>query len=433
MAPVLIAIVSLVVLGIPVTLALDRRARGALLLGTAFLYGSGTIFLVLLALSIFHVTWTLLSAAIVALIVWSALWFVRTPATGDRRPATPHLLDVVTLWTVLGYAIYATIAPVWEWDFWAIWGLKARVFFEHGAIDWRFLESGWNVFCHPDYPQLLPLNYVFLTLANGSWSDRWLGFLMVAYAVALLLIVRTLVAQETTPFVAAFVTAALASLAVSRYVGMAEGPLIAFGAAAVLFLRRALLYDDRVGWRHGAVLLGFAMNVKNEGIALATAVAIALLLVKPRTLWRLWPAVVIAAPWQLLRAMHVLPTDIVGGPILARVIDRIRLAVPLLRFLIDSLHEPWFWVALCVGILVAPASRRYREAFVLITTAVQLSFSIAAYFATPNNPQWHIVTSWPRLTVQAALPITYAVLLMLAVYFPGGQESPPDAEARPIE
>ena len=48
MAAVLIAILSLTVLGIPIALALDRAARGPLLLGTAFLYGSGAVFLILL-------------------------------------------------------------------------------------------------------------------------------------------------------------------------------------------------------------------------------------------------------------------------------------------------------------------------------------------------------------------------------------------------
>ena len=48
MAAVLIAILSLTVLGIPIALALDRGARGPLLIGTAFLYGSGAVFLILL-------------------------------------------------------------------------------------------------------------------------------------------------------------------------------------------------------------------------------------------------------------------------------------------------------------------------------------------------------------------------------------------------
>src|ERR1051326_5399770 len=64
---------------------------------------------------------------------------------------------------------FATIARMWEWDFWAIWGLKARTFFEFGTIDWRFLQSPWNDFAHPDYPLLVPFNYVYASLTAGVW------------------------------------------------------------------------------------------------------------------------------------------------------------------------------------------------------------------------------------------------------------------------
>jgi len=271
MTAVLVAIVSLLVLGIPATLALDRRARGPLLLGTSFLYGSGVIFLILLGWSTVGLRWSLVGITIAALVIWSSIWFLTNklprPATADPRPVRPHWLDIATLLTLIGYALYATIAPLWEWDFWAIWGLKARVFLEHCGIDWRFLESQWTTFAHPDYPLLLPLNYDFVALLQGGWSDRWLGALNVAFGVALLCIVRGLASRESSTVPAALVTLTAASLAVSRYIGLAEGPLIAYGAAAVLFLRHGLLFDDDASWRHGAVFLGFAANVKNEGIA----------------------------------------------------------------------------------------------------------------------------------------------------------------------
>src|SRR5205085_9160530 len=131
-------------------------------------------------------------------------WFLALCVTQQpSNPATPHLLDLATLISVASYSIYATLAPVWEWDFWAIWGLKARVFFDHGGIDWRFLESRWNAFVHPDYPLLVPLNFDFVALIGGAWSDRWLGVLFVAYAVALLLIARALASREVAPLVAA--------------------------------------------------------------------------------------------------------------------------------------------------------------------------------------------------------------------------------------
>jgi len=433
MTATLVAIVTLVVLGLPAALALDRRARGLVLLGTSFLYGSGTIFFVLLAFSLVGGRWSLVGVTIVALVIWSVLWTVTLvsprPPTPDLRPPHPHWLDIATLLTLMGYTLYATIAPLWEWDFWAIWGLKARVFFEHGGIDWHFLESRWNTFAHPDYPLLLPLNFDFVALLQGSWSDRWLGALFVAFGVALLCIVRGLAARESSTLPAAVITLTAASLAVSRYIGLAEGPLIAFGAAAVLFLRHALLYDDDAAWRHGAVLLGLAACVKNEGIALMVASAVAMLLVRPRAIARLWPAAAIAAPWLILRATHDLPTDIATGSVASRILVRLPFTGEILVFLSQHLYEPWFWVVLLAGLVIAPATLRRREAFVLIATLVQLVFYVGSYYATPHDARWHVVTSWSRLTDQIALPITYVVVLMLANTVARVEESP-GAEAR---
>lgn len=430
MTPVLIAILSLIVIGLPVTLALDRNARGPMLIGTAFLYGTGVIFLVLLALSVLHIRWILPAVAVATLLIVVPLFFLRASGgptsvgRSDRLKPVPHWLDLLSVWALTGYALYATLASLWEWDFWAIWGVKARVFFERGGIDWRFLESSWNTFAHADYPLLLPFNDDFIALLNGAWSDRWLGVLMVAYAAAVLLIVRDMAAQETTPLYAALITATCASIACSRYIGLAEGPLIAFAASAVLFFRRALLFDDHAAWRHAAVLLGLAANVKNEGIALGVSVAIALAILRPKALWRLWPAAALAAPWLLLRAAHVLPTDIVGGPVVPRILARLPFTPEMLALLWSDLRDPWFWSAVVIGI--ALAQRRRREAFVFIVTLVQLAFYIGTYYATPHDPRWHIVTSWPRLTMQLAMPITVAVLLMLAVWLPANAEARSD-------
>jgi hypothetical protein len=425
MTAALIAILSLIALGLPVTLAIDPRARGPLLLGLAFLYGTGLMFFVMLALSAMHVRWTLPSVAVSALIVMVGCWsFVvrrapaQRPTTNDERRTT-HVLDLLTLLTITGYAFYATIAPMWEWDFWAIWGLKARVFLEHGGIDWRFLESGWNLFAHPDYPLLVPLNFDFVALLGGGWSDRWLGLLFVAWAAAVTLIVRGLAAAETPPLVASLIALACVSVAASHYVGLAEGAVIAFCGAGVLFVRRALLTDDPAAWRHGALLLGLGANAKNEGLAFVAAAAIALLIVRRRALLRLWPAAALAVPWLLLRAAHTLPTDIVGGSVFARVAARAPYALQMFVFLGGQLVEVWFWVAVLAGILIAPAARRNREAFVLLVTFIQLVFYVGTYMATPHDARWHIATSWPRLTVQLSLPITFAVMMMLAVAFPG--------------
>ena len=432
MAAVLIAILSLTVLGIPIALANDRDAHGPLLIGLAFLYGSGAIFLILLALSIVHLPWTLPRVAVIALLFAAIAWLSarRTQHSGlSTQHSSLHVLDIATALTVAGYALYATVAPLWEWDFWAIWGLKARVFLEAGGIDWRFLESRWNAFAHPDYPLLLPLNFDFVALVTGGWSDRWLGALFVAYGVALLLIARGLAAKETTLLFASIVTFALASLAISRYIGMAEGPLIAFGGAGVLFARDALRSGDPASWRHAALLLGFAANCKNEGVALLAAVAIALVLVDFRKVFRLWPAIAIAAPWLLLRATHALATDIAAGSVLDRLLLRLRFTPQILGYLASKLYERWFWVALLAALVIVPSAARRREAFVLLVTAIQLVFYVGSYFVTPHDIRWHVATSWSRLTDQIAVPLTYVVIIMLAECVRAG-ETAPHAEAR---
>ncbi len=440
MTSTLVAILSLTVLGIPITLAVDRRARGALLVGASFLYGSGAMFVVLLALSIVQVRWTLITVTATALAISCSAAFIArrkpgNPASQQPSNLKPHLLDLITLLTLTGYALYVTLASLWEWDFWAIWGLKAKAFLEIGGIDWRFLESRWNTFSHPDYPLLVPFNFDFAALVSGGWNDRWLGLLFVAWGIALLLIVRALASRETTPFFAALITLALAGLAVSRYAGLAEGALIAFGGAGVLFVRTALIDDDAADWRHGALMLGFAANCKNEGMALLIAVTIAVVVVswKEKGIARvrcLWPAYAFAAPWLLLRASHALPTDIVGGSAVSRLLARLPYAHQILAFLAARLYEPWFWVAVLAGILIVPAASRLRERFVLLVTAIQLVFYVAAYFTTPHDVRWHVLTSWPRLTGQIALPVTFAVFLMLANSLRGGEDAP-HAEARP--
>jgi hypothetical protein len=437
MTSTLVAILSLTVLGIPIALSIDRKTRGPMLIGTSFLYGNGAMFLVLLTLSIVHIRWTLISVTTTALAIFCAAAVViartRTGNPATRQPGNPkpHILDVLTIISITSYALYATLVPVWEWDFWAIWGLKAKAFLEIGGIDWRFLESRWNSFVHPDYPLLVPLNFDFVALVSGGWSDRWLGLLFVAWGIALLLIARALAARETTPFFAALLTLALAAISVSSYIGLAEGALIAFGGAGMLFVRTALLDDDPAAWRNGALMLGFAANCKNEGMALLVAVTIAVLAVSWSRLIRLWPGYALAAPWLLLRATHALSTDIAGGSAISRLMARLPYTHEVLGYLAAKLYEPWFWMAILVGILVAPAAARRREAFVLLATAIQLVFYVVAYLSTPHDLRWHVLTSWSRLTGQIAVPITFAVFLMLANSLRRGEDAPHAEATRP--
>ena len=387
------AIVIFVALGAPAAWRL--RAPGL-----AFLLGSGIVYLAMLAT--FNIWLVLLLASLVSFALFKLVPSEPLP------PFRPHPLDLLAAAWLALYALYATAAAPWHWDYWAIWGLKARVFFEHRGIDWAFLQAPWNAFAHPDYPLLVPLNYAFVAVLGGQWNDRWLGLLMVAFAASLWLVVRQAAAREVSPPAAAAAGFAVAALASSQYVGLAEVPLIAFATAGLVMLRSG---DPRVA----AILLGFAASSKNEGLTLLVAAAI----FGWRHIRRLWPALLIVAPWLVARMVADLPTDLASGSPAARLAREWPL-----EMLFTSLDKPWCWLAIAIAL---PLTLR-RERFLFGVIALQFAFILAAYAITPNDLRWHIETSWDRLSRQLIVPAAYAALVALAVRFAraGGQV----AEAR---
>jgi hypothetical protein len=439
---VVVALMTLVAAGLPMALAIDRGMRGPALVGVAFLYGSGAVYLIELLLALAGLRWSaLLVTALLLLLAAAALMLARRGAVGTKHSSGPAadpprrraalLVDLLTLVVMISQGFVTTVASPWSWDFWAIWGLKGRVFFEARTIDFRFLEGRWNDFAHPDYPLLLPLNYAHAALLGGMWDDRWLGLYGLAFGLALLLVVRGLLAEECGPLIAAVAALAASPFALSPWVGLADGPLLAFAGAALLFLRRGLLRDDASALRHGALLLGLAAGCKNEGSALIVAAALAIVAADRRR-WRrvvsLWPAIVLIAPWTVARTLHHLQGDTGGG--VAQLPERLRHLPEIARALATTLPHPLLWAAMLVGLLLAPRAARAGERFLLTTVSFQLAFYVAVYLVTPFGVVWHIETSWPRIATHLAVPLVVAVLVMLAPLAAGSQTLA-HAEARP--
>jgi hypothetical protein len=414
-----IAVSWFLILGLPAALLLDRGARWRGLLGSAFLLGAGIVALILLAMSVLGIAWTLVSVTIACSLAALALGPPASRRLGRRRPAaagsetlpaqparTPavHLIDAITLLLIVAHGIFATIASAGPWDFWAIWGLKGRVFFEHGGIDWAFLDQPLHAFAHPDYPFLLPLDYAFLALHHGAWNDRWLGILTTLFAAALLLILRDALEEELPPALAALATLGLACIPLStQWIGMAEAPMIAFGTAALLLLRRR-------AYALGSVLLGFAAMTKNEGLALVVAAAIAMALSsRGRETLRLWPAVAIFAPGLTLRAIHAVPTDLASGAMTERASTHLA---DVFRMLLSTPpNRPLLWIAILATLACSVRGVR-RERFLFVAVLVQALFFLGAYAVTPNDLAWHIANSWPRLLDQLVVPLGYLALVL---------------------
>jgi len=389
-------IVLALAVGLPLTLRLSAPPREnavgeGLLLGIAICAAT----LTLLPWS----RWIVIAAILlIAAIAWARVVLPR-----------PRYDVLLVLALLLGYALFATLAPPPEYDYLTNWGFKAKAFFEIRGIDWQLLGRSIDRNVHPDYPLLLPLTYDFIAVLRNGWNDTHLGIVHVAFTAALLLGIHENAWEDTRSRIAAlFIAIALIPFAATPWIGLAEGPFIAYATAALLLIRRGDL-------TLGAILLGLAASTKNEGLTLIAAAAIGLFCAgRKRDVVRLWPAIVIPLPWLIARSLHHLPTDIATGGVVARVIEHALHPAPLLAALSSvSLGKPLYWIALAIGIAIASRTLVTRERFILVALFVQFAFYLGAYLATPFDVAWHVTWSWERLVAHLTPALTYVVLVHL--------------------
>ncbi len=419
----LTAILAMTAIGIPVVHAIEPQLRLRALIGTSYLAGSGIAALVMFVLGLSGAGWSRATVVPACLAVIGVGWWLsRRPVPSalrvDReREGFAWTIDVLVLLCVAGYAVYATLAPPWEWDFWAIWGLKARHFFEAGGVDFSFLRNADHRHSHPDYPILLPLVYDFVALSGGAWNDRLLGLVNVAYGLAVLLVVRDALGEETgSPVIASIGTIALTGAALSPWVGLAEGPILAYVTAAAVFVRRGLAPGRERSLTIGGLMLGFAAMTKNEGLAFVVAFWVALLVTRRSAAWRVAGlGAAIAAPWLVLRAAFGLSTRMLEGSALDRAMARLaeprELWAALTRTRPDRVE---LWVILLVTAALCGAAWMRRERFILTLIVTQLALCLVAYLVTGDDLAWQVGSSMARVTSQVAMLIGFAALLGIA-------------------
>lgn len=411
-------LVGLLLYGLPLALAIDARLRGASLAGTSFLLGAGAAGLHLFVLSVLRVPWTRTSVLLslvpllaIALGVARRRVLVSGGAGEGPSPARLSFVDAITIAFVVAYAIFALWAPPYEWDFYGIWGLKARWFFETRGMDWATVPHIGK----PDYPVLMPLLFDFVAVVTGGWNDQAFGWIYVGLCAAVLAIARGMFADEVE--YPALATLAIAFPTLNLWIGLAEAGVMAFGCAGLLFIRRGSLLL-------GAVLLGLAAWSKNEGLALIGVSAIALLVATRsiRKVVRLWPAVAIIAPWMVTRRVLNLSTDFMEGSLVDRVFQRLAdPSVVVDAFVKAPPDQPWFWLAAVLAVLVFIRQAVRRESFLLIAVALQLGLMFAQALATTWDFGAHVSLTLNRLPHQLAPAAGFLAALLLVRNF--GEES----------
>ena len=309
--------------------------------------------------------------------------------------------------------------PIWSWDHFAIWGLKARQIVVDGTLDLAFLGLQTHVATNPHYPIGLPLAWRLLAPSSLSASDFRLVHALFAAALlaATHAAARRLGASRSA---AALLAAALCASPLfwdTEALGIADLPLAAVAVAALLL---ALDAQEDVGfpaWPAG-LALGFLSWVKLEGGPLGALLAVACglgLAGKKRlalvATWALSTAAALAAQRWLLPA---------GGGFLqgdwkVRFSERVRDPLALIAAMLRELAGRewlclWFlFAAAALASLFLPARPARRISAVVVS---QVLVYVFVYFGTYLDPARHVHSSFHRLAA-ALLPL--ALLAMAGV------------------
>jgi hypothetical protein len=360
-------------------------------------------------------------------------------APGDGRPL------VVASSVALGCALAALMvkiirAPLWSWDHFAIWGVKARSMLAGGHLQLGFLRSLYQT--RTDHPLGVPMAWLVLTLGEAP-SPAVFKVLHALFALALVAVLRTAVRRATSS--PALANAAAAFLAVSpllwdsEAMGLAEVPLALWATVGLLLAGPGLAAPRSRPWVPG-LALGFLPWIKQEGLVLGLLLLAAMLLPMLPMLPTLQiararrggaavagaaaAAVRLCGPALALMAgalafqKLVLPPGVSFflGDWWRRGLDRLPLVVDIQRRCLSLLLQPdWlgFWIVLAALTAVAAARRQGMALAVIAIVWIQvLVYDLTAVF-TYLPPLDHLDASFFRICA-ALVPIGLLGMAMLS-------------------
>lgn len=249
---------------------------------------------------------------------WWRLRSARGSFTEGREPAraAPSRLFAAALAGITvavgGLAFWAySIAPLEEYDGWAIWGMKARALAAFGTVDPQVFASAAYAGAHLEYALGIPfLSAIPITLA-GNYDSNLVTMQTFLIGVAGFAALWSLLRERVRPVVLwAWLAAIAATPAVAAQLGSgyADIPLAVLVAAGVVCLARWVEDRSSPYLALGALFLAAAALAKNEGVLFAAAAAISAFAVAAGRRQRvlLAGACVLATlvPWRVWAAAH---------------------------------------------------------------------------------------------------------------------------------
>jgi hypothetical protein len=311
------------------------------------------------------------------------------------------------------------VAPLSEWDAWAVWTYKAKSIYLHGGLDGPLLKSLPGA----TYPLLIPsleaMDFHFM----GSTDDQTLHvqfwLLAVGFLWALVGLLRRRVALALfLPIIALLVVTPRFATA---FVALADLPLAFFFSAAALSLAVWLTWRERWTLVCFGIFGSAAMATKREGQLLLACLVLAALIVTVRRWRRDWLPILgtaIAAylpnlPWRIYWESRGFRGEGTPSTLADLWHNRDRIW-PSFRLVVDLFFDVdhalvWGYLALAVALAVLVLRRSRTAALYLLTllfAALGYTWITWAIDFLPTNP-----------TDQTPIPRAIASLTLLSAAF----------------
>lgn len=418
----LLAVVVLLVAGLPLGFALTRAVPLALVLAPVTGAAAATAAVLLtLAFGGPLLAWFVPVYLLTGLLAWRL----------RHRPAAPHgtWRDALLLTVPLVPPFLFVLQQPLVWDAHVIWWLHAGYFAEGGDFARTSIGNPALNFSHPDYPPLAsaPVALVwqvldvrtFFPAAAVSGALTFSAIAMLIHAVRL--VTAGDPARGTAPRFAALVSwSAAIAAGYSAWsplwwvptAGFSDAmTATAFAAGAVMLLFARDPFDGR-RLPLALLLLSVSALMKNEGQSMVVALAVVFTVRHRRDLRRAawaWLPVAVSAVWSVTARLLGARTDVLAGGRFGALLHGDRDTVGRLPLILSTMAGRVGWIAVfaaLAAVLGAALLRRRRAALGLepdpwlwAVTALHWCGLTLIYLVTPNEIHWHLSTSVDRVMI----------------------------------
>jgi hypothetical protein len=253
--------------------------------GLAYLVGIAIVGIVAAHLALVRVSFGWVALTLVAaLSAVAGAWHLRgTERPAWQRPGWVSLAGIALIAAVLAeYARAFAVAPLDEYDAWAIWALKGHALYTFGWADPAVFAGSEYRFANLDYPLLLPAIEAVDFHAMGAFDTRLLHLQFLLFLVAGLAALCALLRDRVPPIALwpSLLAIALAPAVFDQLLtAYADVPLALVFAVGVAAAGRWLVAGDRWSLAVAVVCFGAALLTKNEGSLFVAGAFFGLMLV----------------------------------------------------------------------------------------------------------------------------------------------------------